>query len=211
MAWAGRRCASPSTICWVTWRSLLDDFSKSSRSVVRRLASRPSDRGQPAAFPAEYVDPREGDLERPADIAVMRLFFVDRGDDPVALEAACAQLVALEGERLPRLSAARPPSARRSAPRWRVTSSARHGIGILFGRHRTVERPVQVAERNGDSHPRNREFRLVQFRAHQMRGSQPWHSWQFRSSNQVRSSSVGACLVLWAGSGLALTRESERR
>jgi hypothetical protein len=103
----------------------------------------------------------------------MRLFFVDRGDDPVALEAACAQLVALEGERLPRLSAARPPSARRSAPRWRVTSSARHGIGILFGRHRTVERPVQVAERNGDSHPRNREFRLVQFRAHQMRGSQP--------------------------------------
>jgi hypothetical protein len=122
-----------------------------------------ADRGQPAAFPAEYVDPREGDLERPADIAVMRLFFVDRGDDPVALEAACAQLVALEGGRLPRLSAARPPSARRSAPRWRVTSSARHGIGILFGRHRIVERPVQVAERNGDSHPRNRKFRLVRF------------------------------------------------
>jgi DNA-binding CsgD family transcriptional regulator/tetratricopeptide (TPR) repeat protein len=57
-----------------------------------------ADRGQPAAFPAEYVDPREGDLERPADIAVMRLFLVDRGDDPVELEAACAQLVALDGD-----------------------------------------------------------------------------------------------------------------
>jgi hypothetical protein len=55
-----------------------------------------ADRGQPAAFPVEYVDRREGDLERPADIAVMRLFLVDRGDDPVVLEAACAQLVALE-------------------------------------------------------------------------------------------------------------------
>ncbi|HEY5787260.1 MAG TPA: hypothetical protein VIT65_21050, partial [Microlunatus sp.] len=57
-----------------------------------------ADRGQPAAFPAEYVDPREGDLERPADIAVMRLFLVDRGDDPVELEAACAQLVALDSD-----------------------------------------------------------------------------------------------------------------
>ena len=57
-----------------------------------------ADRGQPAAFPAEYVDPREGDLERPADIAVIRLFLVDRGDDPVALDATCAQLVALDGD-----------------------------------------------------------------------------------------------------------------
>jgi hypothetical protein len=40
--------------------------------------------------------------------------------------------------------------------------SARHGIRILFRRHRIVERPVKVAERDVDSHPGNREFRLAQ-------------------------------------------------
>jgi hypothetical protein len=41
--------------------------------------------------------------------------------------------------------------------------SARHRIRILLRCHRVVERPVQVAERNVNSHPGNREFRPAQF------------------------------------------------
>jgi hypothetical protein len=41
--------------------------------------------------------------------------------------------------------------------------SARHRLRILLGRHRIVERPVQMAERNVNSHPGNREFSLAQF------------------------------------------------
>jgi hypothetical protein len=33
----------------------------------------------------------------------------------------------------------------------------------LLGRYRIVERPVQVTERNVDSHPGNRQLRLARF------------------------------------------------
>jgi hypothetical protein len=42
-------------------------------------------------------------------------------------------------------------------------SSAWHRIFILPGRHCIVERPVQVAERNIDGHPGNRELRFARF------------------------------------------------
>ena len=87
-----RRIVAPSGSSDAVPAAKLAEFELN-RTYVR------ADRGQPAAFPAEYVDPREGDLERPVDIAVMRLFLVDRGDDPVELDAACAQLVALDGRR----------------------------------------------------------------------------------------------------------------
>jgi hypothetical protein len=41
--------------------------------------------------------------------------------------------------------------------------SARHRLRILLGRHRIVERPVQMAERNIDRHPGNRELRFARF------------------------------------------------
>ncbi len=41
--------------------------------------------------------------------------------------------------------------------------SARNRSRILFGRHRIVEGTVQVAERDVDSHPGNRELRLAWF------------------------------------------------
>ena len=41
--------------------------------------------------------------------------------------------------------------------------SARHRIRILLSRHGIVERPVQMAEWNIDSHPGNRELRLARF------------------------------------------------
>jgi hypothetical protein len=41
--------------------------------------------------------------------------------------------------------------------------SARHCISILLGRHRIVERPIQVAERNIDRHPGNRELGFARF------------------------------------------------
>jgi hypothetical protein len=42
-------------------------------------------------------------------------------------------------------------------------SSARHRIPSLLSRHRIVERPVQMAERNIDRHPGNRELRFARF------------------------------------------------
>jgi hypothetical protein len=65
-----------------------------------------ADRGQPAAFPVEYVDRREGDLERPAD-----------SSSTVATTLWCSKPPVRSSWRssaiwLPRLSAARPSSAR---------------------------------------------------------------------------------------------------
>ena len=41
--------------------------------------------------------------------------------------------------------------------------SARYRSSILLARYRIVERPVQVTERNVDSHPGNRQLRLARF------------------------------------------------
>jgi hypothetical protein len=41
--------------------------------------------------------------------------------------------------------------------------SAWHRIPVLLGRHRIVEWPVQVAERNIDGHPGDRELRFARF------------------------------------------------
>ena len=40
-------------------------------------------------------------------------------------------------------------------------SAARHRVGILFGRHRIVEGPVEVTEGNVDNHPGNRKLGLA--------------------------------------------------
>ena len=40
-------------------------------------------------------------------------------------------------------------------------SRAGHGAGILLGRHRMVEGPVEVTEGNVDNHPGNRKLRLA--------------------------------------------------
>jgi DNA-binding CsgD family transcriptional regulator len=61
------------------------------RSYIR------ADRGQPAALPVEYVGPSKGEPKRPVDVAVMRLFLVDRGDDAAELDSVCAHLVAFDG------------------------------------------------------------------------------------------------------------------
>ena len=39
----------------------------------------------------------------------------------------------------------------------------RHRVGILFGRHRIIEGPVEVTEGNVDNHPGNRKLRLARF------------------------------------------------
>jgi len=42
-------------------------------------------------------------------------------------------------------------------------SGTRHRVGILFGRHRIIEGPVEVTEGNIDNHPGNRKLRLAGF------------------------------------------------
>ena len=42
-------------------------------------------------------------------------------------------------------------------------ASARHRIRVRLSRYRIVEWPVQVTERNVDSHPGNRQLRLARF------------------------------------------------
>jgi len=103
-----------------------------------------ADRGQPAAFPGEHVDPREGGLERPADIAVMRLFLVDRGDDSVALEAACAQLVALDGD-------AATPAERGAAALGSSIRASMAGDLERPARHRHPVRPSPHSRTSGPS------------------------------------------------------------
>ncbi|GAA1978445.1 helix-turn-helix transcriptional regulator [Microbacterium pumilum] len=57
-----------------------------------------ADRGHPASVPLAYSGPPDGGVERSADVAVMRLFLVDRDNDPVELDAVCTQLIALDGD-----------------------------------------------------------------------------------------------------------------
>ena len=54
-----------------------------------------ADRGQPSEVPGLA---RTTASHHPADDAVLRLFLVDRGDDPAELEAVCAALIALGGD-----------------------------------------------------------------------------------------------------------------
>lgn len=64
-------------------------------------AHRRADRGQPTELPAAMTELRGGSGEHPVDIAVMRLFLVDRGDDAAELDAVCATLIALDGDAAP--------------------------------------------------------------------------------------------------------------